>query len=161
MSDLNLIPSVSPEIRQFFACLRLVLPLRISIIRSMILHAFIRPSLISLLSYSFLRRVVYFLVLISYWNSTLYLIMSLSPRTSGLPSAIVSILTPKVSSNLVFLYKRCSSFLTSAFFFSSSTILMPSLEDSLEISVISCVFFVSIRSTTSDINLPIPVPIIV
>ena len=38
---------------------------------------------------------------------------------------------------------------------------MPSLEDSLEISTISLVFFVSIKSTTSEINLEILAPIIV
>ena len=44
---------------------------------------------------------------------------------------------------------------------SSSTIRIPSLDDSFDISTMSCVFFVSIRSTTSEINLPIPAPIIV
>ena len=59
------------------------------------------------------------------------------------------------------MYRRFSRFLTSAFFLSSRTILIPSLEDSLEMSTISVVFLVSIRLTTSDINLPMLAPIIV
>ena len=65
-SVLNLIPSILPLIRQSFAILRLELPRRISIIRSIISQALIRPSLISLLASSLLRSVVYFLVFISY-----------------------------------------------------------------------------------------------
>ena len=124
-------------------------------------HALIRPSLISLLSSSFFRSVWYFLVLSSYWKSIWCLIIFLNPKVSGLPSTIASMLTPNVSSSLVFLYKRLIRLSTSAFFLSSNTIRIPSLEDSLEISTTSVVFFVSIRSTTSDINLPILAPIIV
>ena len=63
---LNFILSVIPFIRQFLASLRLLLPRSISIIRSIISHALIRPSLISFCSISLLRSVVYFLVFISY-----------------------------------------------------------------------------------------------
>ncbi len=46
-SDLNLIPSVFPSIRQVFACLMEELPLRISIIRSITSVALINPPTIS------------------------------------------------------------------------------------------------------------------
>ena len=43
-SDLNLISDTSPLIRHAFACFKLLLPLKISIIKSITLHASIRPS---------------------------------------------------------------------------------------------------------------------
>ena len=59
---LKVIFSVSPLIRQDLASFKLLLPRRISIIKSIISQALIRPSLISFCSNSFLRRVSYFLV---------------------------------------------------------------------------------------------------
>ena len=97
-SDLNLIPSTLPLTRQSFAILRLALPRNISIIRSIISQALIRPSLISLLAFSFSRSVVYFLVASSYWKLMWCFIISLIPKVSGLPSTIASIFTPNVSS---------------------------------------------------------------
>ena len=159
--DLNLISSVLPFTRHSFAILRFLLPLNISIIRSIISHALISPSLISLLSSSFLRSVLYFLVLSSYWKLIWCSIIFLIPRVSGFPSTIASIFTPNVSSSLVFLYKRLIRLSTSAFFFNSRTILIPSFDDSLEMSTTSLAFLASIRSTTSEINLPILAPTIV
>ena len=160
-SVLKLIPSVFPVIRQSFAILRFLLPLSISIIRSIILQARMSPSLISLLSSSLFRSVVYFLVASSNWKSIWCVIICLSPSVSGLPSTIASMLTPNVSSSFVFLYSILMSLSTSTFFLSSKTMRIPSLEDSLDISVMSCVFLVSISSTTSDMNLPMPAPIMV
>ena len=157
-SVLKLIPSVFPVIRQSFAILRFLLPLSISIIRSIILQARMSPSLISLLSSSLFRSVVYFLVASSNWKSIWCVIICLSPSVSGLPSTIASMLTPNVSSSFVFLYSILMSLSTSTFFLSSKTMRIPSLEDSLDIS---CVFLVSISSTTSDMNLPMPAPIMV
>ena len=159
--DLNLIPSVSPVIRHFFACLIFLLPRRISMIKSMTSQALIRPSWISHLSCSFFSRVVYLRVASSYWNCTLWRITDTSPIVSGFPLATASIFTPKVSSSRVFLYKRLHRFCASAPFFSSMTIRMPALEDWLEISTISDVFFVSTRLYTSFRNLPIFAPIMV
>ena len=87
--------------------------------------------------------------------------MLLSPITSGLPSAIANIFTPKVSSNLVFLYKIFFNFSTSAPFLSSKTIRIPFSSEPFEMSTMSVVFFVSTKSITSEINFPIPAPIIV
>ena len=100
---LNLIPAVLPSTRQAFACCLSLEPLRISIIRSITLQALIRPSWISFLSCSFLRRLVYFLVASSNWKSVQAFRIFFMPMVSGLPSAMASILTPKVSSSLVFL----------------------------------------------------------
>ena len=74
---------------------------------------------------------------------------------------MANILTPKVSSNLVFLYKPCNTLFASAPFLNSSTILIPSFEDWLEISVISGIFFVSTNVATSLKNFPMLAPIIV
>ena len=123
--------------------------------------ALIRPSLISFCSNALLRSVVYLRCASSYWKSTLYFIILLSPITSGLPSAIANIFTPKVSSNLVFLYKIFFNFSTSAPFLSSKTIRMPFSSEPFEMSTMSVVFFVSTKSITSEINFPIPAPIIV
>ena len=62
--DLNLMPSVFPSTRQFFAIFLSLEPRRISMIRSMTLQALMRPSCISLRSISLARRLVYFLVAI-------------------------------------------------------------------------------------------------
>ena len=153
--DLKRIPSVFPSTRQAFAIARSLEPRRISMIKSMTLQAFIRPSCISLLLFSLARRFSYFLVVVSYWKSTLAFMISFSPRVSGLPSTMASIFTPNVSSSLVFLYSMLIKLSTSASLRSSMTIRMPSLEDWLEISLISCVFFVSARDATSERNFPI------
>ena len=101
--DLKVMSSVAPVIRQFFAVSRRLDPLMISMIRSMISTARIRPSWTSRFSVSFARRFVYFRVLISFWNFREASRICFNPRTSGLPSAMQSMLTPKVSSNFVFL----------------------------------------------------------
>ena len=72
-------------------------------IRSMTLQALIRPSCTSLRSSSLASRLLYFLVAIWNWKSTLAFRMAFSPMVSGLPSQMASMLTPKVSSSLVFL----------------------------------------------------------
>ena len=160
-SDLNWMPSVLPFTRQSFAIFKFLLPRRISIIKSIISQALINPSLISLLSSSLFKRVVYLRVAISYWKSIWCLIICFKPSVSGLPSTIASILTPNASSSFVFLYNTFFKYSTSAFFFNSSTMRIPSLEEALEISTTSVIFFVSIKSTTSEINFPIFAPIMV
>ena len=56
---------------------------------------------------------------------------------SGLPWEIIKNVAPKVSSSLVFLYSTLMMRSVSAPFFKSMTMRMPSLEDWLEMSVIS------------------------
>ena len=82
-------------------------------------------------------------------------------NVSGRPLTIASILTPNVSSSFVFLYKRFLRRSTSAPFRSSRTILIPSFDDSFEISKISVVTLFSISDTISDKNLDMLFPIIV
>ena len=101
--DLNLMPSTLPSTRQAFAMARSLDPRKISMTRSITLQALIRPSWISLRSCSLANRLVYFLVATSNWKSTLALMICFKPIVSGLPFAIASILTPKVSSRRVFL----------------------------------------------------------
>ena len=159
--DRNRIPSVTPLVRQFLTIVLSLEPRRISMIRSMILHARIRPSWISLFSSSLFRSVVYFRVAISYWKATFCAMMLFSPSVSGLPPAIAIMLTPKVSSRRVFLYNRFLKFSTSVSFFSSMTMRIPSLEDWLEMSSISGAFFCSYSAATSCRNFPMFAPIIV
>ena len=158
---LNVILSVTPSVRHALASLILRLPRRISIMRSMTLQALIKPSWISFLSSSFARSVLYLRVAISYWNCTWWRMIGTIPIVSGLPSATASILTPKVSSSFVFLYNRFLSASTSAPFFRSKTMRIPSFDDWFVISTISEVAFVSTRFPTSFKNLPILAPIIV
>ncbi len=155
----NFIPVVFPSVRQAFAMALSLEPRRISITRSITLQALINPSWISFRSLSFSRRVVYFLAATWNWKSTLYLIICLSPITSGLPSAMASIFTPKVSSRRVFLYSILTKLSASASLRSSITIRMPSLEDWLEISTISGAFLLSARAATSIRNLAMFAPI--
>ncbi len=157
----NLIAPVSPFIRQFFASFIFLLPRKISIIRSITSQARISPSCTSFFSCSFASSVLYFLVASSYWNSTWWRIIGTMPIVSGLPFATESMLTPNVSSSFVFLYKRLHKFSISAPRRSSSTMRMPSLDDWLEISTMSFVFFVSASVPTSFKNFPMPAPIIV
>ena len=154
-------PSVTPFTRQSLAWGRVLLPRRISIIRSMQSQALMRPSCISFFSRSLARRVLYFRVQISYWNSTEWRMTGTRPRVSGFPSATASILTPKVSSSRVFFMMRFSTASTSAPFLSSMTMRIPSLEDWFEISVISVVSRVSTSFATSFKNFPMPAPIMV
>ena len=127
-------------------------------IRSITSHALIRPSWTSCFSSSLSSSVWYLRVVISNTKSTWYSIICFRLNVSGLPSATASIFTPNVSSRRVFLYSILVRFSTSVSFLSSSTIRMPSLEDWLEISTISVVFFVSIRDATSFRNLPMFAP---
>ena len=158
---LKRIPSVTPSTRHFLTCSRFLLPRRISMIRSITSHALIRPSWISLFSCSLSRRVLYFLVVTSNRNSTWCSMICLRLNVSGLPSATASMFTPNVSSRRVFLYNMLVRFSTSVSFLSSRTIRIPSLEDWLEMSTMSVVFFVSTRDATSFRNLPIFAPSIV
>ena len=130
-------------------------------IRSITSHALIRPSCTSRRSISLRRRFWYLRVATSNWKSTWCSITCLRLNVSGLPSATASMLTPNVSSKRVFLYSRFVIRSTSAPFFSSSTMRVPSFEDWLEMSTISGAFLLSTSPATSFRNFPMFAPIIV
>ena len=102
-SDLKLMLSVIPSVKQALASFTFLLPRRISMIRSMTSVALIRPSWISFLSRSFARSVWYLRVASSYWKFTWWRMIGTIPIVSGFPSATANMLTPKVSSSFVFL----------------------------------------------------------
>ena len=155
------IPSVAPFTRQFFTCSRFLLPLKISIIKSITSQALINPSWISCFSFSLESRVLYFRVVTSNWKSTWCSIICFKLKVSGLPFATASMLTPNVSSRRVFLYSILVRFSISVPFLSSNTIRIPSFEDWFEISTISVVFLDSTSPATSFKNFPMFAPIIV
>ncbi len=152
---------ISPFIRQALASFKLLDPRRIAMIRSITSQAAIRPSCTSFLSSSFWRRTWYFFLVFTCWKSRKCFKIPRRVRVSGLPPAMASMLTPKVSSSFVFLYRRLMILSTSASLRSSRTIRIPSLFDWLEISTTSGSFLLSTSSATSIRNLLIPAPIMV
>ena len=119
------------------------------------------PSSISLFFSSFSRSFPNLLCKRSSWKERYSSNIRFNERVSGLPLAMASIFTGKLSSSLVFLYKMFLIRSISALFFSSRTIRMPCSPDWFEISVISVIFFSSQSCATSCINLLMPAPIIV
>ena len=154
-------PLVSPFVRQFSASFRFLEPRITAITRSMMLQAAIRPSWISRLPSSFSRSTRYFRSRISCWKRSHSARILGRLMTSGLPSQMASILTPKVSSSFVFLYRIFRILSMSASFLSSMKMLTPSPAVAFPISVISGSFFASTSSAVSDMNFPMPAPIMV
>ena len=60
--------------------------------------------------------------------------MLFSPICTGLPSAMATMFTPKVTCRSEYLYRYCSTRFTSASFFTSMTARMPSRPDSSRMS---------------------------
>ena len=159
-----LILSILPVIKHSFASAFVLLPLIVSITASRTSIALIKPSCTSAFSFSFVSIVVYFLWFTSnrklMWCSS----ADFKERVSGRPSAIASILTPKVSSSFVLLSRIIlilSASSSDTLFFKSRTILIPSFEDWLEISTISGICFESTSIATSFKRFAMPAPIIV
>ena len=158
---LKVIFAVFPFTRQSFASATVLDPRITSIIKSMQSHALIKPSSNSCFSFNLISNAEYFLVISSFWYSYQVFRIIGSVNRYGRPLWIANIFTPNVSSNFVFLYKMLTIRSKSYPGFKSITIRNPSLLDWLEISVTSGRVLFSIRSMTSWINFPIPIPIIV
>ena len=156
--------STLPVIKHSFASAFVLLPLIVSITASKTSIALIKPSCTSAFSFSFVSIVVYFRWFTSNKKLMWYSNADFKERVSGRPSAIASMLTPKVSSSFVLLSRIVLIFSASSsdtFFFKSRTILMPSFDDWLEISTISGICFESTNNATSFKKFAIPAPIIV
>ena len=153
--------SMLPDIRQRFATGTLSEPRMTSMIKSIISHAFNKPSNSSALFFCWRSKTEYLRWMISRWKSSHVCRISLKDMVSGFFFLIANRLTPNVSSNFVFLYKIFVIRSISAPLRSSNTMRMPSLFVWLEMSMISGNVLSVTRDATSFKNLLMPEPTIV